>query len=103
MPPDLSRFQTVAARLVHDPEFAQRMKGMALEAIRQGPGTAEFEAYFDEFAATPGDLAGMGVGPDSACLCDSTTWTTLSTVMTPIVTCCAATTTTTTSGGQAGQ
>jgi hypothetical protein len=98
MATDLSRLQSVAIRLVHDPEFAKRMKAMALEAIRKGPGTPEFEAYFEEFAATPGGLAGMGLGEEGACLCESTTWTTLSTVMTPVVTCCAATTTTTTSG-----
>jgi hypothetical protein len=101
MSTDLSRLQSVAIRLVHDPAFAKRMKQMALDAIRNGPGTEEFEAYFDEFAATPGGLSGMGFGDEGECLCESTTWTTLSTVMTPVVTCCAATTTTTTSGANA--
>jgi hypothetical protein len=95
---DLSKLHEVATRVVHDPDYADQIRKKGLAALEAGPGSQEFEAYFEEFAASPGALAGMGVaGGAAACTCNSATWTTLSTIVTPVPTCCGATTTTTTS------
>jgi hypothetical protein len=96
---DLSKLHEVATRVVHDPEFAEQLRAKGQAALKSGPGSQEMDDYFDEFAANPGDLAGMGAEGAAACTCNSNTWTTLSTVVTPVPTCCGATTTTTTSGG----
>jgi hypothetical protein len=97
---DLSKLHSVATRVVHDPGYAEELRAKGQAALQAGPGSKEMDEYFDEFAATPGDLAGMGAGGDAAnCTCNSNTWITLSTVVTPVPTCCGATTTTTTSGG----
>jgi hypothetical protein len=95
---DLSKLHEVATRVVQDPAYADQIKQKGTAALQAGPGSQEMEAYFDEFAATPGALAGMGTAGAAACTCNSTTWTTLSTLVTPVPTCCGATTTTTTSG-----
>ncbi|HYZ78124.1 MAG TPA: hypothetical protein VE596_12205 [Gaiellaceae bacterium] len=95
---DLSKLHEVATRVVHDPSYAEELKKKGMAALQAGPGSAEMDAYFDEFAATPGALAGMGAtGGAAACTCNSATWVTLSSIVTPVPTCCGATTTTTTS------
>jgi hypothetical protein len=96
---DLSKLHSVATRVVYDQQFAEELRSKGRAALAAGPGSDEMDAYFEEFAANPGDLAGMGTTGAAECTCNSNTWITLSTVVTPIPTCCAATTTTTTSGG----
>ena len=91
---------SVVGRVLSDPAFAEQIKQQGLEAIRAGAGSPAWKTYFDNFAASPGDLASMGAADASAadCTCNSNTFTTLSTLVTPVPTCCGATTTTTTSG-----
>jgi hypothetical protein len=93
------KIHEVVGKVLSDPEFAEQLKADGLAAVQAGAGSDEWEKYFDHFAATPGALAGMGASDSASCTCNSATWTTLSTVVTPIPTCCGATTTTTTSGG----
>ena len=96
---DLSKLHSVATRVVYDQDFAEQLRAKGQSALQAGPGSKEMDDYFEEFAANPGDLAGMGTSGAAECTCNSTTWTTLSTLVTPVPTCCGATTTTTTSGG----
>ena len=91
--------RAVAERVVHDHDFADRVRRLGREALRAGPGTEASDAYFELFATTPGELAGMGVGPKAACTCESATWLTLSTIATPVTHCCQGTGATTTTGG----
>jgi hypothetical protein len=84
---------------MHDPHFAEELRALGVRAMRDGPGSDAMREYFDVFATTPGELSGMVVGEQSACTCNSATWLTLSTIVTPVSVCCGGTTTTTTSGG----
>ena len=89
----------VVGRVLSDPAFAAEIQQAGLAAVRSGAGSAEWNKYFEYFAHTPGALARMGDSLGAAdCTCNSATWTTLSTAVTPVPTCCGATTTTTTSG-----
>lgn len=86
-------------RVLSDPDFAEQVKRDGMAALQAGPDSSEWEAYFNHFASTPGELSTLGAANASSCTCNSATWTTLSTIVTPVPTCCGATTTTTTSGG----
>lgn len=91
--------QEVAMRIIGDGEFAAHVRQLGIAAVRGGAGSDAFAEYFDLFARTPGELAGLGAGPgEPACTCDSNTWFTISSIAGPLYTCCATTTTTTTSG-----
>jgi hypothetical protein len=95
----------VAVRALTDPQFASELRRAALAAVKGGAASQAFRDYFEHFASTPGELAGLGTGDPAGCTCNSNTWFTLSSMVGPIYTCCATTTTTTTSGdffGQAG-
>ncbi|MBV9727687.1 MAG: hypothetical protein JO299_21215 [Gammaproteobacteria bacterium] len=88
---------------MNDPTFAGEVKRGAVEAITQGAGSQAWRDYFERFASTPGELDSLGVGDDAeACTCNSNTYLTLSSLVTPVPTCCATTTTTTTSGNYFG-
>ncbi|MBV9727689.1 MAG: hypothetical protein JO299_21225 [Gammaproteobacteria bacterium] len=89
--------QKVAMRIMSDGEFAAQVRRAGVAAARGGAGSAAFAEYFEIFASTPGELAGLGA-EGSACPCDSNTWFTVSSIAGPLYTCCATTTTTTTSG-----
>lgn len=84
---------------MHDHAFADRVRSLGRDALRDGPGSPAADAYFELFASSPGELAGMGVGPGATCTCESATWLTLSTIATPVTHCCQGTGATTTSGG----
>ena len=93
------KVQEVVGKVLSDPNFAQQIQQDGLAAIKAGAGSPEWKKYFDHWAPSPGALASMGAGLDAAnCTCNSTTVTTLSTLVTPIPSCCGATVTTTTSG-----
>jgi hypothetical protein len=98
MATDLSKLHGVATRVVHDADFAAQIKEQGQKALQAGPGSPDFEAYFAHFGVSPGSLQGLGTANAAACTCNSNTWITLSTLVTPVTTCCGATTTTTTSG-----
>jgi hypothetical protein len=86
-------------KALSDPAFAEQLKQQGLAAIQKGAGSQEWQTYFANFAPSSGALASLGGANVSAanCTCNSATWTTLSTIVTPVPTCCGATTTTTTS------
>jgi hypothetical protein len=88
----------VVSRIISDPLFAAEIKQAALAAVQGGAGSQAWEDYFEYFASTPGELAGLGTDNDSGCTCNSNTYLTFSSLVTPVPTCCATTTTTTTSG-----
>jgi len=88
----------VVGRLLHDPNFASQLQSDGLAAIKAGAGSKEWNKYFEHFAPSAGALANLGSANTASCTCNSATWTTLSSLVTPVPTCCGATTTTTTSG-----
>jgi hypothetical protein len=97
--PDLSsKVHEVVSRVLNDPAFATEIKQSAVAAITGGAGSQAWEDYFERFASTPGELSGLGVDDAQNCTCNSNTYLTLSSIVTPVPTCCATTTTTTTSG-----
>lgn len=87
-------------RALKDPAFAEQLKTQGLAAIQKGAGSPEWNTYFANFAPTAGALQSLGGSNVSSanCTCNSATWVTLSTLVTPVPTCCGITTTTTTSG-----
>jgi hypothetical protein len=94
------KVQEVIGRVLTEPAFAAQVQQDGLAALKSGLGSPEWDAYFEHFASTPGELAAKGATLSAAaCTCNSNTVITLSTVVSPIPTCCGATTTTTTSGG----
>lgn len=94
-----SKVHQVVSRVLTDPAFAAEVKAAAVNAITAGAGTEAWEEYFERFASTPGELSGLGVDDETTgCTCNSNTYLTLSSIVTPVPTCCATTTTTTTSG-----
>jgi hypothetical protein len=93
----VQKIHEVVGRVLSDPSFAEQVKADGLAAVQAGAGSDAWNKYFEYFAPEPGALAGMGVAGAAACTCNSTTFTTLSTLVTPIPTCCGLTTTTTTS------
>ena len=93
------KIQEVVSKALTDPHFAKQLQEDGLAAVKGGSGSAAWKKYFEHFATTPNALANIGTSTAAAdCTCNSSTWTTLSTAVTPIPTCCGATTTTTTSG-----
>jgi hypothetical protein len=92
----------VVSRVLNEPHFAAQIKRDAVEAISGGAGSEAWKKYFEHFASTPGELAGLGVDDATSCTCNSNTYLTLSSLVTPVPTCCATTTTTTTSGNYFG-
>jgi hypothetical protein len=92
----------VVSRVLADTEFALEIKRAALAAIRGGAKSQAWRDYFEMFASTPGELAGLGSDDPSGCTCGSNTYLTFSSLVTPIPTCCNTTTTTTTSGNYFG-
>ncbi|MBV9727690.1 MAG: hypothetical protein JO299_21230 [Gammaproteobacteria bacterium] len=92
----------VVSRILRDTDFAAEIKEHALAAVKGGAASEAFYTYFDRFAATPGALESLG-NPDAAnCACESTTYFTISSLVTPIPMSCNTTTTTTTTGGYFG-
>jgi hypothetical protein len=96
--PQALKVHAVVARVLTDTAFADQLKADGLAALKSGAGSKEWATYFEHFAPHPGALAAMGTTQSASCTCNSATWTTLSTIVTPVPTCCGATTTTTTSG-----
>lgn len=96
--PHVKKVHEVVGRILSDPEFAESLRKDGLAAVQGGAGSAEWEKYFEHFAAEPGALAGLGTADAASCTCNSNTVITLSSLVTPVPTCCATTTTTTTSG-----
>ena len=92
----------VVSRILSDPLFAAEIKKAAVAAISGGAGSQAWRDYFERFASTPGELANLGVDDANGCTCNSNTYMTLSSLVTPVPTCCATTTTTTTSGNYFG-
>lgn len=88
--------------MLSDPAFATEIKRAAVAAIISGAGSQAWEDYFEHFASTPGELSGLGTDDAENCTCNSNTYLTLSSIVTPVPTCCATTTTTTTSGNYFG-
>ena len=96
-----AKVNEVVGRVLTDPQFADQVRSDGIAAIQGGAGSEAWNKYFEHFAPEPGALAEMGGAEGAAgCTCDSTTFTTLSTLVTPIPTCCGATTTVTTTTGQ---
>src|SRR6059058_5054447 len=96
--PIAAKVTSTVGRILTDPHFADQIRTDGLAAIKAGAGSAEWTKYFDHFAPTPGALQALGHANSANCTCNSATWVTLSSIVTPIPTCCGATTTTTTSG-----
>lgn len=95
-----NKVQEVVGRVLTDSSFAKQIQQDGLAAIKAGAGSPAWNKYFEHFAPSPGALAKLGADVAGAnCTCNSTTFTTLSTLVTPVPTCCGATTTTTTSAG----
>lgn len=92
------KIHEVASRVLKDPDFADEIKQAALAAVKGGAQSQAFKDYFERFAATPGELASLGVTGNAGCACQSNTYLTISSLVTPVPTCCNTTTTTTTSG-----
>jgi hypothetical protein len=92
----------VVSRILSDAEFAASIKVAAVAAVSGGAGSEAWKAYFEHFASTPGELAQLGIDDATGCTCNSNTYMTLSSLVTPVPTCCATTTTTTTSGNYFG-
>ena len=92
------KVHATAARALRDSEFAKELKLAALDAVKGGAKSEAFREYFDRFASTPGELASLGDPNAATCACKSTTYMTISSLVTPVPTCCNTTTTTTTSG-----
>lgn len=88
----------VVSRVLSDSAFAAEIKQHALAAVRGGASSEAFKTYFERFAISPGGLASLGVGDAATCACGSTTYLTISSLVTPVPMCCNTTTTTTTSG-----
>jgi hypothetical protein len=88
----------VVSRVLKDPDYAAEIKQAALAAVRGGSQSQAFKDYFERFASTPGELAGLGSTSEGGCPCNSNTYLTISSLVTPVPTCCNTTTTTTTSG-----
>lgn len=91
-----------ASQMLNDPIFATKMQRLALEAVKGGTKSEAWKEYFEMFASTPGELSELGVEYGANCTCQSTTYMTISSMVTPIPTCCNTTTTTTTSGNYFG-
>jgi len=96
------KIHEVVSRILADAEFAAMIKRAAVAAIAGGASSQAWKDYFEQFASTPGELANLGVDDASGCTCNSNTYMTLSSLVTPVPTCCATTTTTTTSGNYFG-
>jgi len=96
--PQALKVHEVVGRLLTDHDFAEKIKQDGLAAIKAGLGSPEWDKYFEHFAPTPGALAVKGTSQAAGCTCNSATWVTLSSLVTPVPTCCGVTTTTTTSG-----
>ena len=92
----------VVSRILTDAQFAAEIKQAAVAAISGGAASQAWKDYFERFASTPGELANLGVDDATGCTCNSNTYMTLSSLVTPVPTCCATTTTTTTSGNYFG-
>jgi hypothetical protein len=92
----------VVSRILTDAQFAAEIKQAAVAAISGGATSQAWKDYFERFASTPGELANLGVDDATGCTCNSNTYMTLSSLVTPVPTCCATTTTTTTSGNYFG-
>jgi hypothetical protein len=93
-----TKVHEVVSRILSDPEFAAEIKRAAVAAIAGGSSSQAWKDYFEHFASTPGELASLGSDDVNGCTCNSNTYMTLSSLVTPVPTCCATTTTTTTSG-----
>jgi hypothetical protein len=93
-----AKIQEVVGRVLTDPAYAEEIRKAGFAAIRGGAGSEAWDQYFEYFASTPGELAGVGASDSASCTCNSSTVTTTSTLVTPIPTCCGSTVTTTTSG-----
>ena len=103
MPTQLSlRVHEVVSRILKDPEYAAETKRAALAAVKGGAQSQAFKDYFERFASTPGELATLGVDSGKGCACNSNTYMTISSLVTPLPMCCNTTTTTTTSGDYFG-
>jgi hypothetical protein len=92
------RVHEVVSRVLADPDYAAEVKAHALAAVKGGAASEAFRSYFDRFAATPGALASLAEPNAATCACQSTTYLTVSSLVTPVPTCCNTTTTTTTTG-----
>ena len=92
----------VVSRILNEPIYAMEVKRAAVAAISGGAGSQAWKDYFELFASTPGELANLGQDDANGCTCNSNTYMTLSSLVTPVPTCCATTTTTTTSGNYFG-
>ena len=89
----------VVTRILADVEYAKEIKQAALAAVKGGAQSHAWKDYFERFASTPGELASLGNPSAEGCACNSNTYLTLSSLVTPVPVCCNTTTTTTTSGG----
>jgi hypothetical protein len=97
--PEALKVHEVVSKVLADADFAAQIKQHALAAFRGGAQSEAFATYFDRFAVTPGALASLGSADRAGCACQSTTFLTVSSLVTPVPTCCNTTTTTTTTGG----
>lgn len=93
------KVHAVVSRVLADPEYAAEIKAHALAAVKGGAASEAFRTYFERFAATPGGLASLSTPDAATCACKSTTYLTVSSLVTPVPMCCNTTTTTTTTGG----
>lgn len=92
------KVHAVVSRVLADPDYAAEIKAHALAAVKGGASSEAFRTYFERFAATPGALASLDTPNPATCACGSTTYLTVSSLVTPVPTCCNTTTTTTTTG-----
>lgn len=98
-----AKVHEVVSKILSDPEYSAEIKRTAVAAISGGAGSQAWQDYFEHFASTPGELSSLGSETDdTGCTCNSNTYMTLSSLVTPVPTCCATTTTTTTSGNYFG-
>lgn len=97
-----TKVHEVVSRVLNDAQYAAEIRAAAVAAISGGAQSQAWRDYFERFASTPGELSSLGVDDANGCTCNSNTYLTLSSLVSPVPTCCATTTTTTTSGNYFG-
>lgn len=93
--PTSRKVHEVVSKVLADPVYGKKLQAEAKKALTAGMGSDEWNSFFENFAATPGELSNLGgAAASSSC---SKTIITLSIITTPVCFACGLTTTTTTS------
>jgi len=91
------KIQDVVNQTLTDPQFAQQIQAQAVQAARDGVGSAAWHTLAQHFASDPNELTRLSsLNKGMAAAGPGTTTTTITTITTTVACTCTTTTTTTT-------